>query len=77
MQSAMVELHFGWGPQGPGWNRMLRRIWNGFREAVRRYFVAGLLAFAPIAITVWAIAWIVQRLDKVSPGQTVTITESQ
>jgi len=30
---------------------------------VRRYFVAGLLAFAPIAITLWAIAWIVQRLD--------------
>ncbi len=39
--------------------RPLRRI----REALRRYFVAGILAFAPIAITIWAIAWIIQRLD--------------
>jgi uncharacterized membrane protein len=42
---------------------MLKRIWHAFREAVRRYFVAGLLAFAPIAITMWAIAWIVRQLD--------------
>jgi len=42
---------------------MLVRFWRGFVEAVRRYFVAGLLAFAPIAITLWAIAWIVTRLD--------------
>jgi uncharacterized membrane protein len=34
-----------------------------FREALRRYFVAGILAFAPIAITIWAVAWIIQRLD--------------
>jgi len=34
-----------------------------FRRALRRYFVAGILAFAPIGITVWAIAWIIQRLD--------------
>ena len=33
------------------------------REALRRYFVAGILAFAPLAITIWAIAWIIQRLD--------------
>lgn len=33
------------------------------REALRRYFVAGLLVFAPIGITIWAMAWIVQRLD--------------
>jgi len=33
------------------------------REALRRYFVAGILAFAPIAITIWAITWIIQRLD--------------
>lgn len=42
---------------------MLRRTWRALTEAVRRYFVAGLLAFAPIAITMWAIAWIVTRLD--------------
>ena len=28
-----------------------------------RYFVAGVLSFAPIGITIWAIAWIIQRLD--------------
>jgi uncharacterized membrane protein len=34
-----------------------------FREALRRYFVAGILAFAPLAITIWSIAWIIERLD--------------
>ena len=42
---------------------MLLSFWRGIVEAVRRYFVAGLLAFAPLAITLWAIAWIVTRLD--------------
>lgn len=42
---------------------MLNRIWNQARMIVRRYFVAGILAFAPIGITIWAISWIVQRLD--------------
>ena len=32
-------------------------------DATRRYFVAGLLAFAPLAITLWVLVWIVQRLD--------------
>ena len=39
------------------------RAWNGLWTATRLYFVAGLVAFAPIGITFWAIAWIVQRLD--------------
>jgi uncharacterized membrane protein len=42
---------------------MVRRIANVIWEAIRRYFVAGLVAFAPIVITFWAIAWIIQRLD--------------
>ena len=42
---------------------MLGRIWRAVADATRRYFVAGLLAFAPIGITVWAIAWIVRKLD--------------
>ncbi len=33
------------------------------REALRRYFVAGILVLAPILVTTWAIAWVVQRLD--------------
>jgi uncharacterized membrane protein len=33
------------------------------REAVRRYFVAGVLFFAPIGVTIWAIASIVVWLD--------------
>lgn len=42
---------------------MLGRTWKTVREALRRYFVAGILAFAPIGITIWAISWIIQRLD--------------
>ncbi len=41
----------------------MSRLWHGLLEAIRRYFVAGLLVFAPIGITIWAIFWIVQRLD--------------
>jgi uncharacterized membrane protein len=36
---------------------------SAFTSAVRRYFVAGLLAFAPIGVTIWAIAWIIRTLD--------------
>ena len=42
---------------------MWRRLVLSVREILRRYFVAGILAFAPLAITIWAIAWIIQRLD--------------
>lgn len=43
---------------------MIRRVFLAIREALRRYFVAGLLFFAPIAITVWAIFSIVGWLDR-------------
>jgi len=33
------------------------------REAVRRYFVAGILFFAPIGVTIWAIGSIIVWLD--------------
>jgi len=42
---------------------MWRRIFQFLWEAIRRYFVAGLLFFAPIGITIWAIASIVVWLD--------------
>jgi uncharacterized membrane protein len=42
---------------------MWRRIFHFLREAVRRYFVAGILFFAPIGITIWAIGSIVVWLD--------------
>ena len=42
---------------------MLKSFWKLIREATRRYFVAGLLAFAPIAITFWAVGFIITRLD--------------
>ena len=42
---------------------MFRRTWQIVRDLTARYFVAGLLVFAPIGITIWAIAWIVTRLD--------------
>jgi len=42
---------------------MGRRLLARVREILGRYFVAGILSFAPIAVTIWAIAWIIQRLD--------------
>lgn len=30
---------------------------------MRRYLIAGILAFAPIGATIWALTWIIQRLD--------------
>lgn len=42
---------------------MKGRWMTRFRAALRRYFVAGILAFAPLAITIWSIAWIIERLD--------------
>jgi uncharacterized membrane protein len=42
---------------------MGRRILLLIREAIRRYFVAGVLFFAPIGVTIWAIASIVVWLD--------------
>jgi uncharacterized membrane protein len=41
----------------------VRRLWSRLVEGARRYLVAGILAFAPLAITIWAIAWIIERLD--------------
>jgi uncharacterized membrane protein len=40
-----------------------RTFWGRLRAGLWRYFVAGILAFAPLGITIWAIAWIIQRLD--------------
>jgi len=42
---------------------MTRRILAWLSETTRRYFVAGVLFFAPIGITIWAIASIVVWLD--------------
>jgi uncharacterized membrane protein len=42
---------------------MLRSAWRKTRQVVRLYFVAGLLALAPIAITLWVLAWVVRALD--------------
>ncbi len=42
---------------------MFRRFGNWLAETIRRYFVAGVVFFAPIGITVWAIASIVVWLD--------------
>ena len=42
---------------------MFSRWMARIRRALGGYFVAGVLTFAPIGITIWAIAWIIQRLD--------------
>jgi uncharacterized membrane protein len=40
-----------------------RRFFAFLRETIRRYFVAGILFFAPIGVTIWAIAEIIGWLD--------------
>lgn len=42
---------------------MRSRIFQFLRETIRRYFVAGILFFAPIGITIWAIGTIIVWLD--------------
>jgi uncharacterized membrane protein len=42
---------------------MIRRFGHWLSETIRRYFVAGVVFFAPIGITIWAIASIVVWLD--------------
>ncbi len=46
---------------------MIRRAYQFMRDATRRYFVAGMLAFAPIGITIWFVIWIVGLLDGFLP----------
>jgi uncharacterized membrane protein len=42
---------------------MSNRVFAGVREMLRRYFISGILAFAPLGVTIWAIATIVVWLD--------------
>jgi len=42
---------------------MTRRIFSWLREVTRRYFIAGVVFFAPIGITIWAITSIVIWMD--------------
>jgi uncharacterized membrane protein len=49
----------------------MKNFWSHLRAAIRRYFIAGLLAFAPIGITLWAIVWIIQKLDNLLLPQVI------
>jgi uncharacterized membrane protein len=40
-----------------------RRFFAFLRETIRRYFVAGILFFAPIGVTIWALGTIIGWLD--------------
>jgi uncharacterized membrane protein len=42
---------------------MIRRMWHWLAEATRRYFVAGVVFFAPIGVTIWALGSIIVWLD--------------
>ncbi len=42
---------------------MRRRFFAFIRDAIRHYFVAGILFFAPIGVTIWAIGSIIVWLD--------------
>jgi uncharacterized membrane protein len=43
---------------------VLVSFWSQARAVLGRYFVAGILAFAPIGITIWAIVSIIQWIDR-------------
>jgi len=36
-----------------------------WRDSLRAYFLAGLLVFLPVAITLWFIGWVIELLDSV------------
>ena len=42
---------------------MKARFLTVIGDALRRYFISGILAFAPLAITIWAIGTIIVWLD--------------
>jgi len=50
----------------------MKNFWTQLRAATRTYFTAGLLAFAPIGITLWAIVWIIQKLDSLLLPQVIS-----
>jgi uncharacterized membrane protein len=49
------------------------RILSFIRDAIRRYFIAGILFFAPIGITIWAIASIIIWLDNLILPKLITL----
>ena len=41
------------------------RTKSRWRDSLRRDFLAGLLVFLPVAITLWFIGWVISLLDSV------------
>ena len=41
------------------------RVKTRWRDRIQRYFLAGLLVFLPVAITLWFIGWVIDLLDSV------------
>ena len=41
------------------------KVKSYWSDSLRRYFLAGLLAFLPLAITLWFIGWVIDLLDSV------------
>ena len=41
------------------------KVKSHWSDSLRRYFLAGLLAFLPLAITLWFIGWVIDLLDSV------------
>jgi uncharacterized membrane protein len=46
-------------------NETVRKVKTRWSESLRRYFLAGLLVFLPLAITLWFIGWVIGLLDSV------------
>ena len=41
------------------------KVKSRWRDSLRRYFLAGLLVFLPVAITLWFLGWVIALLDSV------------
>ena len=41
------------------------KVKTRWSDSLRRYFLAGLLVFLPLAITLWFIGWVIDLLDSV------------
>jgi len=42
---------------------LFERYVSRVREILGRYLVSGILVFAPVGITLWAVGWVIERLD--------------
>lgn len=48
--------------------QLARALGIRIREALRRYFFAGLLVFLPLVVTLWFLGWVISLMDRLLPA---------